>query len=118
MGNVYGGIFNINNTRNPFKDYYFMGGGACWNFGLYWARQCTRNVSYGQNVYGGIFNINNTRNPFKDYTQIKLPFCSGDMFAGKKDQFWVMPGATERPWKYMRGHNQAKAVLDWTLAQF
>lgn len=69
---------------------YINGGGACFN-----DETCGSNPkSFGQNDWStlsaayanvGIFDADNDKNPLKDYTFVFIPYCTGDVHSGTKD---------------------------------
>lgn len=63
--------------------FFFEGGGAC--FEGFNCNANPFNVTEGRRFPGeaGIFERNNDRNPYKDWTWVYLPYCTGDVFAGR-----------------------------------
>lgn len=62
---------------------FFEGGGACFE-----ALNCAANpynITEGRRFppSSGIFDRHNERNPYRDWTFVHLPYCTGDVFAGR-----------------------------------
>ena len=68
--------------------------------------------------YDGIFDPSNRLNPFYGYTMINVPYCSGDIFGGAKENFWILANQTGSAWKKQSGYANLDAVMTWTEAQF
>lgn len=77
---------------------FFEGGGACWN-GLtcFAAKTATFLDGFGESEFqtyvvngsrnaGSIFDRSSAQNPFKDDTLVYIPYCTGDVHAGSKQQ--------------------------------
>jgi hypothetical protein len=75
---------------------FFEGGGACFN-----AATCALNElwkNFGQIKFdawalgigqGGIFNLDNPDNPVGDWNQVYVPYCTGDVHAGDREDAGV-----------------------------
>jgi hypothetical protein len=130
---------------------YFNGGGACWDSmnciewpyvyavlktidpntkvssALTYNPYITESVSSGQLYDGatpdntGIFDFTNPKNPFKDWYVVYLPYCTGDLFWGAKDNaypdtvgyFGGVPQTIHH-----RGFVNFQAVLKWVRDNF
>ena len=68
--------------------------------------------------YDGILDPSNRLNPFYGYTMINVPYCSGDIFGGAKENFWILANQTGSAWKKQSGYANLDAVMTWTEAQF
>ena len=100
----------------------FMGGGACWD-----ATSCSALGSYTKNVvgspsdqgYNGIYDRTNEANPVKDWYHVFTPYCTGDTHIGNNVVDYDDPLNPGTPNKvHHLGAINAKAVLDWTFANF
>jgi hypothetical protein len=72
---------------------YMEGGGACWDETSCTVPTATFLSGFGEVAFdvavkarGGIFNRFNGDNPFRDYSFVYVPYCTGDVHAGSKDQ--------------------------------
>jgi len=105
---------------------YFQGGGGCW-----FAENCDTHLkpSYKVNVveddpsrYGGIFEFDNPDNPFSDYSVVLAPYCTADVHLGDRDSVYQAPEGPEHEAHALtihhRGFVNARAVLDWTFANY
>ncbi len=80
---------------------YFEGGGACFN-----GTTCAINLgTFGQSAFDawkgsagniGIFNAGNASNPVKDWSAVYVPFCTGDVHAGARDNVDVPGGPSNQ----------------------
>src|SRR5687768_10643547 len=80
---------------------FFQGGGACWN-----GEDCERRQTYTSAIssafdarqIGGILDFDNRENPFANYTMVVVPYCTGDLHLGERDNTYVVkaPDATVR----------------------
>jgi Pectinacetylesterase len=103
---------------------YFEGGGACWD-GL------TCSLPFGSpgggfysaaihpltdpNQFEGVFKSNNAKNPVKDWSVVYIPYCTGDLHAGSKEQTYNRfgnPAAGQFNVQH-RGFDNFMVVLDW-----
>ena len=66
----------------------------------------------------GIFNVTNPDNPFYNWTLVDVPYCSGDVFGGATENFWIMAHQTASAWKSQAGYANVNSVLDWVKVQF
>lgn len=96
---------------------HLHGGGACWNWVTFVVEACTRDWTSTME-YDGIFDPSNRLNPFYGYTMINVPYCSGDIFGGAKENFWILANQTGSAWKKQSGYANLDAVMTWTEAQF
>ncbi|CAE7836215.1 unnamed protein product [Symbiodinium sp. CCMP2592] len=96
---------------------HLHGGGACWNWVTFVLNACTWDWTSTMN-FGGIFDPSNRANPFYGYTMINVPYCSGDIFGGAKENFWILANQTASAWKKQSGYANLDAVMTWTEAQF
>ncbi len=111
---------------------FFEGGGMCWDI-----TNCVYNHTYSEEVsfdrlmlgflstgfsgvqfenytIGGILDATDERNPFKDWHMVYIPYCTGDLGIGQKDNVYVDdygggPSVTIRH----RGAVNVQAVLRW-----
>ncbi len=109
---------------------YFQGGGACWHNNNcntfptntqeleYFENETALDVISNQgdlavsNNIGGIFDFTNADNPFKDWDFVYIPYCTGDLHWGAKDNAYS--GGTIRH----RGHVNFQVVLEWLKAHY
>src|SRR5262249_7224863 len=59
---------------------------------------------YTGGVPSGIFDFANTGNPVKDWNQVYVPYCTGDVHAGTK-QNGVVPGTLTTPQQFVGSNN-------------
>lgn len=106
---------------------YFQGGGACWHENnTITQKTCTQELTDFENTdtfdlvgagkgvllgAGGIFDFTKSENPFKDWSFIYIPYCSGDLFWGAKDNEY---SSTVRH----RGHVNTRVVIEWMKNKF
>lgn len=71
---------------------YLEGGGACWDEPSCSVPTATFLDGFDEPAFnltvkprGGIFNRFNDDNPFRDYSFVYVPYCTGDVHAGSKD---------------------------------
>jgi hypothetical protein len=105
---------------------YMEGGGACSSQGF-----CDHNpanldqqfIAGGETVLGstfvvpihqqpsglGIFDFSKTENPFKDWSQVYVPYCTGDVHFGAREQGTV-PGYNGGPQKFVGKSNTEKFI--------
>ncbi len=101
--------------------FYLQGGGACWS-----RETCDTQMSptytvnldgFDPHTLGGIFDASNADNPVRDYTKVFVPYCSGDVHLGAKDQVYAPATPEQAPLTiYHRGLKNAGAALAWTYA--
>lgn len=119
------GVF-VHYGANPEKLFiYFEGGGACANPGF-----CTLNpvnvsqqfLTGGESAVAslfilpvpqapngaGVFDLQNPANPFKDWSQVFVPYCTGDVYAGTKEGAMI-EGVAE-PQNFYGGGNTKKLI--------
>jgi hypothetical protein len=73
---------------------FFDGGGACWNsetcvkgnLGDLPAYRAELGASSDPANFGGVFDLNNAANPYRDWSMVVVPYCTGDIHWGSKDQ--------------------------------
>ncbi len=96
----------------------YMGGGACWN-----SDTCAPgseifidSVESFKEKYGskfdGIYDHAKSENPVKNWTHVVIPYCTGDLHWGAKDQKY-----DDFEIKH-RGAINAKAVLSWLQKEY
>ena len=95
--------------------FHLHGGGACWNWMTFLLGKCTKKSPMKPT---GIFNVTNPNNPFYNWTLVDVPYCSGDVFSGATENFWIMPQQTASAWKSQAGYANVNSVLDWVKVQF
>lgn len=94
----------------------FQGGGACWN-----ATTCSVDdgtfddtISEDELVsYGGVFDLDNPANPLADWSFVFIPYCTADVHSGDATIEYTDDLTIEHS-----GVENARAVLDWTYANF
>ena len=94
---------------------HMHGGGACWNWVTFLLDACTRTAPM---TPSGIFNASEPGNPFYGWTVIDVPYCSGDIFGGATENFWILAHQTASAWKKQSGYANMDAVMKWTHEQF
>lgn len=104
---------------------FWDGGGACWD-----PNTCVGSALAGSPIYNqtvdetvdglnaapGLADFLNPANPIRDYTQIFIPYCSGDLHAGARDETYFLntPDGNTIPWMiHHRGYDNVVAVLEW-----
>ena len=87
---------------------YLEGGGACFNSFC----ESLFTPSAKQPSNGGIFDRTNAANPVKDWTWVYVPYCSGDVYAGKAD---TMVGGKTRSFY---GYTNHEAFLERIVPSF
>ncbi len=108
---------------------FFNEGGACWD-----DKTCVSSLKLGSRpTYnpildseynlpekaGGLFDTNNAQNPFKDWSMVFIPYCTGDVHIGSKDQVYadvdgVLTGQVNAPVLVQhRGFDNMMAVREW-----
>jgi hypothetical protein len=102
----------------------FQGGGMCVN-----AADCARRQMYvsaissdlDASTSGGVLSFDNAENPFADYTMVVVPYCTGDLHLGDRDNTYRMPSPDSTTREVLirhRGQANAQAVLTWIRANF
>lgn len=107
---------------------FFDGGGACWDTNTCVTGQQTPISAYVPELKGissqGLFDQSNPNNPYRDWSIAVLPYCTGDIHWGSKDQDYTdITGAiTGRPngvvTIHHRGFDNFLYVRDWLMHQF
>ena len=111
---------------------FFEGGGACWDGGT-----CQFGTDYSSGgplfkdtVYfpddeeiQGIFDLANEANPLADFDMVYVPYCSADVHSGGTEMIYQVPESSLARRGYPvrihhNGANNARAVLDWTYANY
>ncbi|KAJ1638215.1 hypothetical protein T492DRAFT_1140111 [Pavlovales sp. CCMP2436] len=92
---------------------FFQGGGACWTADGKPVPACT---THATTYYSGMLDSQKADNRYANFTQVQLPYCSGDVFAGNVTQAFSSKEYPNMPIKQV-GYANARAVLDWLLAQ-
>jgi hypothetical protein len=77
---------------------FFEGGGACWNEGTCYVFGTASNIKDGfgrakfdsqvksASAAATVFDRTGSDNPFKDYSFVYVPYCTGDVHAGDREQ--------------------------------
>jgi hypothetical protein len=92
---------------------YLEGGGACFD-----SQTCGANpdsVGSQNPGAGGVFDRNNTANPVKDWNYVYVPYCTGDVHMGAKDDGMVA-GVTGT--QHFMGRPNLKAFLNRIVPTF
>lgn len=112
---------------------FFNGGGACWN-----DKTCTSSLGLGPRPtynpsletdnspvgVGGILDEISEGNPFKDWNMVFIPYCTGDIHIGSKDQLYndadgIVTGRINAPVMIQhRGFDNMMAVREWIKHRF
>ena len=106
---------------------HFEGGGACWT-----GETCDLRArpTYDPTVdetdnpahRSGIFDLENPENPFAGYSMVFVPYCTADVHLGDRVTTYEVAAtdSTEAHTVTIRhkGAVNARAVLDWTFANF
>lgn len=104
---------------------FWDGGGACWD-----PNTCVGSALLGDPIYSqtvdetaaeldaapGLADFLNPENPIRDYTQVFIPYCTADLHAGGRDNWYVFtaPDGSPVPWLiHHRGYDNVVAVLTW-----
>lgn len=101
---------------------FFNGGGACWDFNS--CSSIDKNV-YPLNTYEesanlpynkpdywkGLLNLENDLNPVKDWSILNLPYCTADLFIGKKSHIYRKDGKQIKIFHY--GNNNVAYAINW-----
>jgi len=112
--------------------FFFNGGGACWN-----DHTCLTSLKVGDRpAYNpslanantandtGILSSTREENPYRDWSMVFIPYCTGDIHAGKKNSIYTdltglvtgVPGAPVMV--QHRGFDNFLAVRDWAKNKF
>jgi hypothetical protein len=99
---------------------YMQGGGACFNVLTCATNPGTANTAdfeEWRDVWGdiGIFNQKRDDNPVADWNMVYIPYCSGDVFAGLRDDV-AIDGLTDP--QDFRGNANIGAFLDRIVPTF
>ena len=105
---------------------YFDGGGACWDSNTCVTGQQTPLAAYVPEIKGGPINEGlldqqNQKNPYRDWSVAVIPYCTGDIHWGSKDQNYTdFTGAvTGAPGGQVtihhRGFDNFLYVRDWLV---
>jgi hypothetical protein len=101
--------------------YELEGGGACWSVStcqkstgtfsdtVDGTRALFERVIKGEDRKQGLGDQNG---PYKDFTHVYVPYCTGDLHIGNADVQYSDTLSIRH-----RGYNNARAVLDWAVAQ-
>lgn len=99
--------------------FYFQGGGACFN-----DLTCLNNPATADaaefadwaDVWGerGVFNAAHPDNPFADFSVVYVPYCSGDVFAGAREDVDVQSQGLQQ----FVGHRNVDLFLDRVAPTF
>ncbi len=72
---------------------FFDGGGSCWDSNTCVTGQQTPLSAYVPELKGistqGLFDQSNQKNPYRDWNIAVLPYCTGDIHWGSKDQAYI-----------------------------
>ncbi len=106
---------------------YFQGGGACWD-----SMNCLYYPTYSRSVPPlelvadtagkGILDTANPANPFKDWYFVYIPYCTGDIHWGARDNSYpdylgAIPGVDSWTIRH-RGFVNFQVVLKWVQDNF
>jgi hypothetical protein len=111
---------------------FFDGGGACWDSNTCVTGNLSPLSSYVPEItaesdpsaMGGVFNIARLDNPYRDWNMVVIPYCTGDIHWGSKDQTYVdytgavtgLPGGQVTI--HHRGFDNFLYVRDWITKRF
>ena len=108
---------------------YFDGGGACWDSNTCVTGQQTPLAAYVPEIKDklsteGLFDQNNPQNPYRDWNIAVIPYCTGDIHWGSKDQNYTdytgavtgAPGGTVTI--HHRGFDNFLYVRDWLMKRY
>lgn len=108
---------------------YFDGGGACWDSNTCITGQQTRLPAYVPELpkklsTGGLFDQNNRNNPYRNWSIAVIPYCTGDIHLGSKDQEYTdftgavtgVPGGPVTI--HHRGFDNFLYVRDWLASRY
>ncbi len=108
---------------------YFDGGGACWDSNTCVTGQQTPISAYVPEIKGdliteGLIDVQNPQNPYRDWSIAVIPYCTGDIHWGSKDQNYVdftgavtgTPGGAVTI--HHRGFDNFLYVRDWLMKRY
>jgi len=109
---------------------YFDGGGACWDSNTCVTGQVVTSVgAYVPELKGGpgtqgLFDQANPQNPYRDWSVVAIPYCTGDIHFGSRDQNYTdftgavtgIPGGTVTI--HHRGFDNFLYVREWLKQRF
>lgn len=108
---------------------YFDGGGACWDSNTCVTGQQTQIPAYVPELQKtlrkeGLFDTNNRNNPYRNWSMAVIPYCTGDIHWGSKDQDYTdftgavtgVPGGTVT--LHHRGFDNFLYVRDWLMHRY
>lgn len=108
---------------------YFDGGGACWDSNTCVTGQQTQLPAYVPELpktlrKEGLFDTNNRNNPYRNWSMAVIPYCTGDIHWGSKDQDYTdftgavtgVPGGTVT--LHHRGFDNFLYVRDWLIDRY
>lgn len=108
---------------------YFDGGGACWDSNTCVTGQQTRLPAYVPELpktlrKQGLFDTANRNNPYRNWSMAVIPYCTGDIHWGSKDQDYTdftgavtgVPGGTVT--LHHRGFDNFLYVRDWLMHRY
>ena len=107
---------------------FFDGGGACWDTNTCVTGQQTPLAAYTPELKAvstqGLFDQNNPSNPYRDWNLVVLPYCTGDIHWGSKDQSYTdftgavtgTPGGSVTI--HHRGFDNFLYVREWLMNRF
>jgi len=117
---------------NPDRLMIFLyGGGACWNSDTcnpdrerpVYAQilrahhnPANRDPSFGRTF--GIMDTSHPENPFHGQTKVAVPYCTGDLYLGKRDEVYRLAGDNGTDQEFTirhRGITNMQAVLNWVF---
>lgn len=108
---------------------YFDGGGVCWDSNTCVTGQQTRLPAYVAELpktlpKQGLFDTANRNNPYRNWSMAVIPYCTGDIHWGSKDQDYTdftgavtgVPGGTVT--LHHRGFDNFLYVRDWLIQRY
>lgn len=108
---------------------YFDGGGACWDSNTCVTGQQTPGPAYVPELpktvpTEGLFDQTNKKNPYRNWSITIIPYCTGDIHFGSKDQDYTdftgavtgVPGGTVT--LHHRGFDNFLYVRDWLMKRY
>lgn len=108
---------------------YFDGGGACWDSNTCVTGQLTPLSAYTPEApktldKQGLFDTSNRSNPYRNWSMAVIPYCTGDVHWGSKDQDYTdftgavtgVPGGTVTI--HHRGFDNFLYVRDWLMHRY
>ena len=108
---------------------YFDGGGSCWD-----SNTCVTGQQTGLSAYvpelpenlsrEGLFDRNNRQNPYRNWSIAVIPYCTGDIHIGSRDQNYTdftgavtgTPGGTVT--LHHRGFDNFLYVREWLINRY